>query len=51
MKLPSTEKLIVPYVHKLFWAALAAVFLDAFDLKNVREAVLAMFMGIFFYVL
>ncbi len=51
MKLPSTEKLLVPFVQMLFWAALAGVFLHGFGFYNVREAVLVMFMGTLFYVL
>jgi len=51
MKLPSTEKLSVPFVQMLFWAALAPVFLHGFGFNSASGAVLVIFMGILFYVL
>jgi hypothetical protein len=45
MKLPSIEKLLVPFDQKLFWAALAAVCLHGFGFTSVRGAVLVMFIG------
>ena len=50
LKLPSTERLLVPFAQMLFWAALAAVFLYGFGFISVRGAVLVMFMETLSYV-
>jgi hypothetical protein len=51
MELPSTEKLLVPFVQMFFWATLAVVFLHGFGFTSASGAVLVMLMGILFYVL